>query len=354
VAGGAFTTAGGVPAARIARWDGSQWQPLGSGLGGIVHALAVYNGDLYAGGQFLTAGGVAVNGIARWDGAAWHDVGGGVQAANYEFAWVRALLVYNGVLVAGGSFVGAGGYPYSSVATWNGTQWGGLGTGIWNTSFTAEVRALAVWNGDLVAGGNFLHAGGTTGARYVARYNGGWAGVGTPDTAVSAFASCDGTLLAGSEAGVTYWNGAAWAYLGGEANAPVNALVEYGNAVYGAGAFSTLGATASQGIGLWGGQQTGIGDGPTPSIVLGAFPNPFTAGTTVVFEMERAGTVDFGVYDVLGRRRIALAEGFRPAGRSELAWDGRDAQGQRVPSGLYYLKVVTPDGAATHKILRLR
>jgi hypothetical protein len=188
----------------------------------------------------------------------------------------------------------------------------------------------------------------------VARFNGGWQGVGTPDTVVSALAACEGNLLAGSERGVTYWDSATWSYLGGESNAPVYALCEYGNAVYGGGAFSVLGTTGSQGIGRWGGQQVGIGDGPAPPIVLGAFPNPFRAGTTVAFEMERAGRVDFGVYDVQGRRRTALAQGYRPAGRYEMTWDGRDAAGRQVPAGIYYLKVSTPTGAATHKILRLR
>ena len=68
-AGGDFTTAGGVAAHHIARWDGTAWQPLGSGMDGGVYALAVGpDGSLYAGGDFTTAGGVAANRIARWDG----------------------------------------------------------------------------------------------------------------------------------------------------------------------------------------------------------------------------------------------------------------------------------------------
>lgn len=66
-AGGLFTTAGGVAANRVARWDGSAWHPLGAGLNNMVSALAVSEqGDLYAGGDFTTAGGVSVNNVARW------------------------------------------------------------------------------------------------------------------------------------------------------------------------------------------------------------------------------------------------------------------------------------------------
>ncbi|MFN5496843.1 MAG: hypothetical protein ACK5C3_09770, partial [bacterium] len=62
VAGGGFTTAGGGTANRIARWNGSSWRQLGSGMDGGVSALAVLpNGDLVAGGSFTTAGGVTTN-----------------------------------------------------------------------------------------------------------------------------------------------------------------------------------------------------------------------------------------------------------------------------------------------------
>ena len=50
-AGGSFTTAGGVSAIRIAKWDGTAWAPLGNGMNSYVYALAVDGaGNLYAGG----------------------------------------------------------------------------------------------------------------------------------------------------------------------------------------------------------------------------------------------------------------------------------------------------------------
>ncbi|MCI0539834.1 MAG: hypothetical protein L0Z50_31890, partial [Verrucomicrobiales bacterium] len=55
--GGWFTAAGGAPASRIAKWDGSVWSALGSGVGANVNALAASGTDLYVGGAFNTAGG---------------------------------------------------------------------------------------------------------------------------------------------------------------------------------------------------------------------------------------------------------------------------------------------------------
>ena len=65
-----------------------------------VCALAVLpNGDLVAGGGFTTAGGVSANGIARWNGTSWSALGSGMDASVYALATLP-----NGNLVAGGEF----------------------------------------------------------------------------------------------------------------------------------------------------------------------------------------------------------------------------------------------------------
>ena len=67
--GGSFTFVGTVAASRIAKWNGSTWSALGSGMNCGVNALAVSGLDLYAGGFFTTAGGVSANYIAKWNGS---------------------------------------------------------------------------------------------------------------------------------------------------------------------------------------------------------------------------------------------------------------------------------------------
>ncbi len=155
IAGGDFTEASGVPANHIARWNGTIWQPLGSGVShgastAPVNALTVYRGELIAGGKFITAGGVSVSNIARWNGTVWQPLGTGMPNSV-----VTALTVHDGELIAGGGFTTAGGAPANHIARWNGSAWQAVGTGM-NTT----VRALAVYNGDLIAGGEFTTAGG--------------------------------------------------------------------------------------------------------------------------------------------------------------------------------------------------
>jgi hypothetical protein len=53
-AGGSFTTAGGLPANRIAKWDGSSWSALGSGMSSDVYATSAFD---HGSGPFLFAGG---------------------------------------------------------------------------------------------------------------------------------------------------------------------------------------------------------------------------------------------------------------------------------------------------------
>jgi hypothetical protein len=111
-AGGGFKTAGGVAANRIAKWDGASWSPLSSGTAfpRSVEALAVYDDGggpaLYAGGSFTSAGGVAANGIAKWDGQTWSPLGSGTTG-DYG-PHVGALAVYDDgtgpALFAGGGF----------------------------------------------------------------------------------------------------------------------------------------------------------------------------------------------------------------------------------------------------------
>ena len=53
--GGSFANVGEVVANRVAKWNGSAWSALGSGLNGQVAALAVSHTDLYVGGDFTIA-----------------------------------------------------------------------------------------------------------------------------------------------------------------------------------------------------------------------------------------------------------------------------------------------------------
>ena len=115
-AGGYFTNSGGVPANYIAKWDGSAWSTLGSGMNNTVWALAVSGTNLYVGGDFMSAGGVLANHIAKWDGSGWSALGSGIDGSSSS---VRALAAQGEVeLFVGGQFylAGAKASPYIAEA----------------------------------------------------------------------------------------------------------------------------------------------------------------------------------------------------------------------------------------------
>ena len=265
VAGGAFSAAGTVAALRVARWNGSSWSPLGTGLGGLpptaqdepVNALAVLpNGHIVAGGAFTTAGGIAATCIAKWDGSSWSPFGSGMSIGGQGTAVVYALAVMpNGDVVAGGNFTSAGGVAANHVARWTGTAWTSLGGGA-----SGQVRSLLTMpNGDLVAGGLFAAAGG--GSVRVARWDGAtWSPVGNvsnqPGTPFALALLPGGDLVAGTGTGVMRWDGVSWSMVGGSISnsGSLNALcvLPNGDLVAG-GVFTSIGGVAANQIARWNG-----------------------------------------------------------------------------------------------------
>jgi hypothetical protein len=100
VGGQTFTTAGGQPANRVAKWNGKTWSAVGDGFAnGIVWKLAVFNdgtGDaLYAFGTFTASGATPINRMAKWNGTAWEPWGGGANGT-----------VFNALVIPGEGEVG--------------------------------------------------------------------------------------------------------------------------------------------------------------------------------------------------------------------------------------------------------
>jgi hypothetical protein len=242
-AGGRFTTAGGVSANNIAKWDGSAWSALGSGMAGsyaYVRALAVSGTNLYAGGCFTTAGGVPANGIAKWDGSTWSALGSGISGGS-DPDYVCALVVSGTNLYAGGSFAAVGGVPANGIAKWDGSTWSALGSGVstYGGGGLGTVYALAVSGTHLYAGGVFTTAGGVA-ANYIAQWDGSaWSALGSGmNNTVAALALSWTNLYAGGWGGVAKWDGSTWSPLGSGLNYVTSLAVSETN-LYAGGTFAS-------------------------------------------------------------------------------------------------------------------
>jgi subtilisin family serine protease len=83
-------------------------------------------------------------------------------------------------------------------------------------------------------------------------------------------------------------------------------------------------------------------------------PNPFNPSTSIVFEIAKAGRASVRVYNVQGALVRTLVEAPLPAGRYRSTWDGRDAQGRAVGSGVYVTELRAEGKRLTQKMSLLK
>jgi hypothetical protein len=91
-----------------------------------------------------------------------------------------------------------------------------------------------------------------------------------------------------------------------------------------------------------------------PSISLEAHPNPFNPATTIEYVLPHSGPIEIAIYDARGAAVVTLESGTRPAGRHAVVWDGRDASGRVVGSGVYFCRLAARNRVLTDKLILLK
>ncbi len=93
-----------------------------------------------------------------------------------------------------------------------------------------------------------------------------------------------------------------------------------------------------------------------PRVALGQNrPNPFNPVTVIPFELPAAARVTLAVHDVSGRLVSRLVDGaVLPAGYHAVRWDGHDARGAVVPSGIYFATLRAGGETITRKMTVIR
>lgn len=263
-AGGRFTltSVGGVetPAYSGAIWKGDHWEGIGGGVGGYVHALQQYGGDLIVGGDMVYVGDAApenegftgdveVRGIARWDGTTWHGMSPIGHSPNGA---VHCLGRYGDRLVAAGEFTRAGDTPVTNIAAFDGSSWEPLGEGLqYSVAFMRTCYAMVEYDGSLIVGGKISSAGGQP-VQNVARWDGqAWSamGGGIP-TGVQGLGVSNGQLYADR----FRWTGTDWEeYFA--VDGKINAYCEWNGLLVLGGEFHNAGGQPADHIVGWDGVQ---------------------------------------------------------------------------------------------------
>ncbi|MBM4116478.1 T9SS type A sorting domain-containing protein [bacterium] len=102
------------------------------------------------------------------------------------------------------------------------------------------------------------------------------------------------------------------------------------------------------------GQPDGADLAPARTALAGAYPNPFNPSTAIRFALAQPERVHLEVFDLGGRRVRTLVDGPLPAAQHEAIWDGADAVGHRLPSGVYFARLVAGDYRASAKLVLLK
>tara|TARA_R110001592_G_scaffold53477_1_gene163917 strand:+ start:1295 stop:2581 length:1287 start_codon:yes stop_codon:yes gene_type:complete len=381
--GGEFTQVGGLVASKVAKWSGTNWSTLGSGLNYTVNDLIEYNGDIYAATTW---------GIYKWDGNSWSTelTTGGSFPDNYNSlclfngqiaasstgivlgsntSWVNlgsnvvgsptALCVYNGDLYYGSSCGSSCSLPtgYSTIAKWDGATWIDV-AGV--TVYEPNIYALTVYNNKLIAGGDFQSMGGFT-ISHMAAYDGvNWSSVGdwpTINSEVSALSTLNNKLYAGSYVGkwsgsnwqkVLVLNGNQWDGLGDSNTIYSNSgniesvfdILDYNNELFVAGNLKAgLQNQPYHFIKLDGYSVVGIDELNLASYIE-VYPNP--TNSTINISLEEATNVKVTIRNSLGQR--VMQDAFKNSITVKLDLD--------IPAGLYFLEIEANGNIITKKLIK--
>jgi len=94
--------------------------------------------------------------------------------------------------------------------------------------------------------------------------------------------------------------------------------------------------------------------GVAPILMTACAPNPFNPSTVFCFQLATAVEVDLSLHDVAGRRQRRLWKGPLEAGAHRLEWDGRDEEGRRLSSGVYFFRLKAGGQVRGEKVVMLK
>jgi hypothetical protein len=334
--GGVFSSMGGVAVTNIARWNGTTWEALGSGVPGAVTDMATDGTFIYVAGQ---------GGLRRWDGNGWTVIGrtnftgptgsvervivngdvvyafaGMTDRLEYEYStprvgrWTAAagwsilgtlefndgviydMTLHGTDLYVVGAFMSVNGVAASRVARWDGLVWSPVGSGV-----DALAKAIVSHEGALYVGGQFSLAGGQPASR-IARWDGStWSALGSGIAStqfgsaaeVWSLASTPTGLLVGGNIthaggvpanGIANWNGSNWQALGSGLQGRVKSLAVASTTLYAGGPIGLAGTIDVSEVAR-ADISTGLGAPVAPSMttatVIDVTTNSATAGGDV-------------------------------------------------------------------------
>ncbi|NUM50545.1 MAG: T9SS type A sorting domain-containing protein [Flavobacteriales bacterium] len=323
VCGIGLDSCAGVPANGIAKYNGVSWSAVHNiprfkpNQSNYITDVEVYNGDIYVCGNFYDSIGGDIWRIARWNGSQWVGVDGGMKGG---IGGVNKMVVYKGLLYAAGIFGSAGSNPHAKgIATWDGTKWENVGGGIYYPwPMSMQIFDMKVYKDKLYIVGWFSQAGGIP-TKQLAVWDGvNWCSFDTTNT------SFDNVILALDFYQDTLYIGGGFWSVDGDTN--ITYIAKY----IGAGP-DTCGNT------------TGINENKVQTEGLRVYPNPASNSITIEWS-EELQVQSLAVFDYLGRE-VLKEQVSNNSGSTQLDVSA-------LPQGMYFLHLQTEKDSQTAKFIK--
>jgi hypothetical protein len=123
--------------------------------------------------------------------------------------------------------------------------------------------------------------------------------------------------------------------------------------------FGNAGVSSLVGL-AWAPVTTGVEDPPVANtrpadfILMQNYPNPFNSQTTIAYQIAKSGFVRLSVSNLLGQVVTTLVDGEQSAGSHRVIWNGYDAEGRSIPSGIYYINLQAGGQVNHRKMVLMR
>ena len=105
-----------------------------------------------------------------------------------------------------------------------------------------------------------------------------------------------------------------------------------------------------------GNPQVGITNDQLPktNFHLSNYPNPFNPTTTIEFSVLEESTIEISIYNIKGQKMRSLLNDQITSGEHSIVWNSEDDNGERVSSGVYFIKMKTGNLEKTEKMILMK
>jgi len=93
---------------------------------------------------------------------------------------------------------------------------------------------------------------------------------------------------------------------------------------------------------------------PLSTSIVSCYPNPFNPYTKIIYNLERNSDVMISIYNIKGQKIYSYSSKSMNQGENQFLWNGKDNNGNHMPSGIYLIKISTSDIVLTQKVTLLK